>query len=135
MAHDTYPKFKFKALRAVAVLPLVFFASGCVETSGMSGGLTAPTATAVGQDNTGDTVSVALRSRSDGNQTVTLSGGLDYTCTGVLDEAPSARGSELINISCTDGSNGTATLVYNASAQPSQFVFSRPGQNAGSLTF
>ncbi|WP_284487221.1 hypothetical protein [Sedimentitalea xiamensis] len=80
-------------------------------------------------------MSVALRPRSDGNQTVTLSGGLDFTCTGVLDEAPSAGRSELTNIVCTDGVNGTATLVYNASAQPSQFVFARPGANAGSLRF
>ncbi len=120
---------------AAALIATSLFVAACVETSGTSGGLAAPTATAVGQDNTGDTVSVALRARDDGNQTVTLSGGLDYTCTGVLDEPPAAGGSELTTIACTDGNNGTATLVYGASAQPSQFVFSRPGQNAGSLRF
>ncbi|MEV8468775.1 hypothetical protein AB0T83_18610 [Fluviibacterium sp. DFM31] len=119
-----------RKLLPVALLGLV---AACAETGGTTA--SAPTASAVGQDSTGDTVSVALRARGDGNQTVTLSAGLDYTCNGVLEDAPAASASELTNIVCTDGSTGTATLVYDATAQPSQFVFSRPGKSAGSIRF
>lgn len=134
MAH-AYLSRSRDTVRFALPLALLCLVTACVETDGASIGLTAPTASAVGQDNGGDTVSVALRPRDDGSQTLTVSGGLDYSCTGILDEAPSARGSELTTITCTDGNNGTATVVYNASAEPSQAVFSRPGENVASLRF
>ncbi|WP_068111072.1 hypothetical protein [Tropicimonas marinistellae] len=80
-------------------------------------------------------MSVALRTRDDGNQVATLSAGLDYTCTAVYDETPSAVGSELSHITCTDGSSGNATLRYGSSAQPIQYVYSLGAEKGGSLRF
>lgn len=118
-------------LRLVLVFPLALFATGCVET----GGITAPTATASGQDYGGDFVSVSLRNRNDGKQVATLSAGLDYTCTSVFDDIPSAGGAELSHITCTDGSNGNATLRYDTTARPAQFVYSLGAGKGGSILF
>lgn len=118
-------------LRLLTILPPALLAAGCVETSG----LTAPSAATSGKDYGGDVVSVSLRTRDDGNQVATLSAGLDYTCTSVFDEAPSAGGSELSHITCTDGSNGNATLRYDSAAQPAQFVYGLGAGKGGSLRF
>ncbi len=118
-------------IKVVALIGVAGTMAACIENTSIE----APTASVTGQDYGGDVVSVSIRPRGDGKQVATLSGGLDFTCTSVFDDLPTAGGSELSTITCTDGTSGSATLRYDASAQPTQFVYSRTGGKGGSLRF
>jgi hypothetical protein len=45
------------------------------------------------------------------------------TCTAFFKDAPAARASEVAPMSCSDTSNGTATLSYSADARPSRVTY------------
>lgn len=116
----------------VACAAAAMVLAGC-EDGGIS--VNPAIASASGQDNAGEVVSVTIRQRDDGARVALLSGGLDYTCTAVYEDPPAARSSELADIRCTDGSSGTATLRYDRTGAPQLFVYSLGATGAGTITF
>lgn len=117
--------------RIALCLAIAGFASGCVEDTGSSSGVSDR---GTGNDSKVGVVTATMSLRNDGSQLFLLTRGA-AVCTAVFDDAPAAGKSELSPIRCSDGNNGNATVVYNQYASADRVVYNAGLDGGGTVRF
>ncbi|MAM62443.1 hypothetical protein [uncultured Maritimibacter sp.] len=110
------------ALAAIAVT-----CTACMETDGGSS-----LQTGSGNDTAAGSVRGSVSARPGGGYTFLLN--RDRTvCTAVFDDAASAGATELSDLNCSGGNEGTATIIYGSDATPDRVIYAVNGVGGGTI--
>lgn len=111
----------------VALAAIALTCTACVETSGGSS-----VQTGSGNDTTAGSVRGSVSARSGGGYTFVLTRG-STVCTAGFEDAAAAGATELSDLDCSGGSDGTATIVYGSDARPDRVVYAVNGLGGGTI--
>ncbi|MGS4947908.1 hypothetical protein ACVDG3_20765 [Meridianimarinicoccus sp. RP-17] len=114
-----------KHIVASAVIALT--CTACVETSGSSS-----VQTGSGNDTAEGSVRGSVSARSGGGYTFVLTRG-STVCTAVFEDVAAAGATELSDLDCSGGNEGTATVVYGPDATPDRVIYAVDGLGGGTV--
>jgi len=116
--------------KLLMTIPCILLLGACLETTGSS------------TLETGTGFDTAQSDQSRGSIARGASGKYIFSlsrdagaCTTVFDAPASAGKTDLSTLRCTDGSTGTATVVYGADATPDRVVYAVNGSGGGTIRF